>query len=63
MEQEKDNECKETLAAIASVRNKLVGEIGKFADYSNYHVLIVGDIAMEREVTSFLLKRNGFFSY
>jgi len=59
-EQRNRCKCTERLEVLASLKNKLLGEISQFTDYSSYHVLIVDDDKLMREITSRMLKKNGF---
>jgi two-component system, chemotaxis family, chemotaxis protein CheY len=54
-------ECEEILRTLASALNRLADERDKLIDYSNYHVLLVDDNSMVREVMSHMLMDNGFF--
>lgn len=59
-EQRESCECEEVLETLAGALSRVAYERDKLIDYSDYHVLIVDDIPMVREVTNHMLKDNGF---
>jgi len=58
--QKAGDKWKDILRTLDGLQSKLDYEKGKLTDYSKYHILLVDDVEMVREFTSFLLKENGF---